>query len=106
MPSSVIEQSCTHGTSIVPHSPAATGIEGKNVVGRSHIHDSIHDYGRRLKPLRVAGVENPRCPQLGDIASVDLVQGAVPPSGVISVVGRPVLAYWCCQKTLCSDVRR
>src|SRR5208337_4096332 len=86
----IVEQSRTYWPGIVPQASTCGGIESKNIIGGSHVHDAAHDHRSRLQPLRIARMENPGGAQLGDVTAMNLVQDAEATSGIVSVIRGPV----------------
>src|SRR4051812_3966765 len=91
---SVIEQSRTDGPGIVPHRPSRASIEGEDIIRGGQVHNPANHHRCSLEPLGVAGMENPGGAQLGGVSLGYLFQTAEAASGVVPVVGSPVLRDW------------
>ena len=103
----------------MPNVPARARIDGKGMIRRRKVQNAVHhqrdglDAGakktspaastrRRVRTLspnnrtegREASAPDPGQRQVLDVESVDLVQSAVMPAGVVAVVGRPRVRGW------------
>src|SRR4051812_38679904 len=76
----------------MPDHTSSSRVKGEDIIRGGDVHNSADNDGRDFQVLRIAGVENPCRSHLHDIAGVDFVQNAIATSGVIAVIGSPVLS--------------
>src|SRR5581483_2222046 len=87
----VIQQPRTDWPRVVPDLSPGSRIEREYVVGRGHEHHASDYDGRRFQVLRISGMKDPCHLQLLNICGIDFAQRAIAASGVVTVVGRPVV---------------
>src|SRR5262249_47815760 len=77
---------------ILPDHTSGSSVEREDLgTRRNQIHDSIHNDRRGVQILGVvAGLKDPRRGEVLHIASVDLIQSAVPPRELRPAIMRPV----------------
>ncbi len=76
---------------VMPDLPAAAPVDRPHVVRHAEIQDAVDHQRRRFHRDRVRAI-GPGQSQRRHVRRVDLVQIAVPPSRVVSVVSRPCVA--------------
>src|SRR5690349_12593726 len=74
-------------TVIVPNLAAETSVDGPNVVRRREVENAVYFKGSRFKFL-VRGIDPGERKGI-DVGSVDLVERAEAPAGIVAVVGGP-----------------
>ena len=79
---------------MMPDHATSASVEGESVVGRGHEHDPVHNDGCHFKAVRITRMEYPLRSQFSDITAVNLRQAAVPPSGEVPVIGKPIRTSW------------
>src|SRR5271157_2110083 len=101
----IVEQSRTYWPGIVPQASTCGGIESKNIIGGSHVHDAAHDHRGRLQLLRIDRMAKPSRAQLGDVTAMNLVQDAEAASGGVSVIRGPVFSDRLLQQIFSADLK-
>src|SRR4051812_6097455 len=67
----IVQQSCTDFPVVMPQLASRLRIQRESVVSRRKIHDTVNDYGRSFKSLRISGMENPGSTQPMNIRGID-----------------------------------
>src|SRR5580698_1843304 len=91
MTGGVINQSTEYWTQRMQKRASVRLIERVHMIGGSDVHHAIYDDRSDFKIAGISTMEYPLRTKLPNILGSDLRQTAEAPSGVISIVRRPIL---------------
>src|SRR5215472_3758740 len=91
---SIVNQTLGDRPRVVPDHSPSPAVEGVGIVRGGDKHQTVYNDGSDFEAVRMGRMKYPLSAQLSDVGEVDLVEIAVASSGVVAIVGQPVLVRW------------
>src|ERR1700678_849232 len=87
----IIDESLCNLPRMMPQDLPCGGLDSIGIIRAGNIHDAGDNYGCNFESTRVSAMKDPLRPQLRNVLWRHLAETDVPSTGIVSVVGKPIV---------------